>query len=193
MLLNIFQQFNWVDIFVVIVLFRIGYVSLKKGLPVEIFKLLGTLTATYLSLHYYSSISLFFQQHFFNKREPLLILEFFVFLGLVILGYLIFVFLRGIFYRFIKMEAVSYLNRWGGLVLGLIRGVLFVGLVIFMLVFSGINYFNVSAKHSFLGRRLFDIAPTTYSWLWNAVASKFMTAEKFNNKVTELQQGFAKK
>ena len=193
MLLNIFQQFNWVDIFVLILLFRIGYVSLKRGLPVEIFKLLGTLAATYLSLHYYSLISLFFQPRLFNKKEPWVILEFFVFLALVILGYFIFIFLRSIFYRFIKMEAVSYLNRWGGLVLGLIRGVLLVGLIIFILVFSGINYFRVSAKHSFLGRRLFDIAPTTYSWLWNAVASKFMTAEKFNNKVTEIQRGFAKK
>lgn len=193
MLLNIFQQFNWLDIFVVTVLFRIGYVSLKRGLPVEIFKLLGTLTATYLSLHYYSLISLFFQQRLFNQKGPLLILEFFVFLVLVILGYLIFVFLRSIFYRFIKMEAVSYLNRWGGLVLGLIRGVLFVGLIVFMLVFSGINYFTVSAEHSFLGRRLFDIAPATYSWLWNVVASKFMTAEKFNHRITEIQQGFLKK
>lgn len=191
--LNIFQQFNWIDIFVVILLFRIGYVSLKKGLPVEIFKLLGTLTATFLSLHYYFSISLFLQQRFFNKKEPLLILEFFVFLVLVISGYLIFVLLRNIFYRFIKMQAVSYLDKWGGLVLGTIRGVLLVSLIIFMLVFSGVNYFETRVKHSFLGRRLFNIAPATYSWLWNALVSKFMIGEEFNHKIAETQEGFIKK
>ncbi len=52
MLLNIIKQLNWVDIFVLIVLLRTAYISRKAGLPREFFKLLGTVLAIYLSLHF---------------------------------------------------------------------------------------------------------------------------------------------
>jgi len=193
MLINIIKQFNWVDIFVVIVVFRICYISLKNGLAKDFFKLLGTLTAIYISLHYYIVICDLLRKYMPVEKIPLEFLDFLVFTVLAILGYLVFVLLRSIFDCFIKMEAVPRLNKWGGLVSGILRSFLLAGLIIFMLAISSIGYLKKSTEDSYFGKRFFNIAPNTYSWLWNAVASKFMTAEKFNNKVTELQQGFAKK
>ena len=54
MIVEIIKQFNWVDIFVIILSVRVLYIAVKNGLPVELFKLLGTIAAIYLSLHYYT-------------------------------------------------------------------------------------------------------------------------------------------
>ncbi len=194
MFLSIVKQFNWVDILVVILLFRIGYIAIKNGLPAELFKLLGIISAIYLSLHYYTALSDWIRAHIAaEKKMPLEFLDFLVFLVLAILGYLIFVLLRSIFYRFIKMEAVPRLNKWGGLALGVARGFLLVGLVIFMLVISSISYLKNSVKNSYSGRQLFNVATSTYSWLWNAIASKFMPGEKFNRTILEVQENLAQK
>jgi uncharacterized membrane protein required for colicin V production len=193
MLLNIISQLNWVDLVIIILLFRIGYIAIKNGLSVEIFKLLGTILAIYASLHYYT-ITSDYVRSLINKEEvPLEFLDFLSFSVLAILSYLAFVLLRSIFYRFIKMEAVPRLNKWGGFVLGLGRAFLLVGLVVFALVISSVTYLRNSAAGSYSGRRLFNVAPSAYSWLWNSIASKFMSGEKFNKAIAEVQENFAQK
>jgi uncharacterized membrane protein required for colicin V production len=56
------QQFNWVDVFVVILLLRIIYCAIKNGIFIEFFKLLGMLLSCYLFLHYYTKLSVFFKR-----------------------------------------------------------------------------------------------------------------------------------
>jgi hypothetical protein len=63
----------------------------------------------------------------------------------------------------------------------------------YFLAISSINYLKSSLGESYLGSRFFSIAPQTYSWIWNVVTSKFVTTEKFNNTVIEVQESlFAK-
>ena len=194
MVLGILKQLNWFDVVVLILLFRIGYIALRSGLPIELFKLLGTVLAIYLSLHYYTAGSDFIRSRFAaDKKMPLEFLDFLVFLGLAISGYLILVLLRSVFYRFLKLEAVDRLNKWGGFLLGIARGMLVSGLIIFMLVISSISYLRMSVRSSYLGIRFFKVAPNTYSWLWNNLASKFMAQEKFNKTILEVQDSFVKK
>ncbi len=188
MLLDIIKQFNWLDILLIIILFRMGYISMKTGIPVVFFKLLGTLVAVYLSLHYYTNLSgLLAQRLPVNKEKmPLELLNLLSFIFLAIAGYLILLPPRVVFSRFIKMEATPNLNKWGGLVLGIARGFLLVGLVTFMLVISGSGYLKKSVTNSYLGRRAFYVAPNTYTWLWNKITSKFMTGEKLNEAIPSL-------
>jgi len=186
MQLETIRQFNWVDIFVVILLLRIGYIALKSGLTIELFKLLGIILATYLSLHYYISWAGFMQGLGAMKKIPLEFLSFVSFLTLAVLGYLVFVVLRSLFYRFIKMEAVPNLNKWGGFILGIARGILLVSLIMFILAISPIGYFKNSVNGSYLGKRIIKFSPTTYSLIWNNLASKFMAKEKFNEAVLEV-------
>ena len=53
------KQINWVDIFAVILLIRVCYISIKTGFLTEIFKLLGTVCAILLACHYYVRVSIF--------------------------------------------------------------------------------------------------------------------------------------
>jgi uncharacterized membrane protein required for colicin V production len=181
--LDILNQFNWIDILVVIILFRIGYVALRSGFSAEIFKLLGIIAAIYLSLHYYTVWADSFQRVAVLKFIPVEILIPISFLLLVIVGYMFFVFLRGIFYRFLKLEASPNLNKWGGFLLGVARGILTVSLIICFFTISGIGYLNKSVNSAYSGKPLFEIAPTVYTQLWENITSKFIPQEKFNNSI----------
>jgi hypothetical protein len=106
---------------------------------------------------------------------------------LAITGYLLFVILRLAILKFINMEPIPKLDKWGGLVLGITRAFLLTSLIIFTLLISTIAYFKKSVVNSYSGEYLSKIAPSVYTGLWDGVASKFMTKEKFNQTVTEVQ------
>lgn len=190
MSLEIIRQLNWVDFVAIILIFRICYASLKSGVPAEFFKLLGTICAIYLALQYYTFFSdwVIGRLNINISREgvPLDFMDFVCFVLLAISGYLAFMSLRILFCRFIKMEAVPQLNKWGGLVFGIVRGFLLVSLIIFALAISTIGYLRNSVIGSSLSRRLYKIAPATYSWLWDNITSKFMRNEKFNKTIIEV-------
>lgn len=190
MLTDIIKQFNWLDILVIIILFRIGYISIKTGVPVEFFKLLGTLATIYLSLHYYTTLADWIVQRtpLAKEKAPLEFLDFVSFVFLAIVGYFIFISLRIVFSRFIRMEATPNLNKFVGLALGIARGILLAGLITFMLVISSSSYLRNSVIDSYLAKRMFKVAPNTYSWLWNKVASKFVSGEKLNETILEVQK-----
>jgi uncharacterized membrane protein required for colicin V production len=183
-----------VDLFVIIAFVRICYVAFKTGFTIELFKLLGTLLAIFISMQYFTIISdTFIRRPVATEKIPLEFIDFVSFLILVISGYTIFVFLRSVFYRFIKMEAAPNLQKWGGLILGVLRALLCVSLIIFMLVISSFQYTKISVQDSYSGKSLFKIAPATYAWLWNNVTSKFINNEKFNKAILEIQDDFAQK
>lgn len=190
MLLDVLKRLNWIDFFVVILILRTGYIAMKNGFSIELFKLLGTVLATYLSLHYYLIFSDYIGKPIGVNNIPLEYLTSLIFIVLAILGYLVFVVLRNVFYRFIEMEAVPNLNQWGGLILGLARGVLLVSLIIFILVTSPLGYLKDSVAVSYSGKRLFKITPSVYTSLWNNIASKFITQEKFNKAILEIPKDF---
>lgn len=193
MLLDILKQINWVDIGVLILAVRVCITATKNGFPIELFKLSGTLSAVYLSLHYYTIVSDHIVDWFaLDKRFPLEFLDFIVFILVAIGGYSIFVLLRSIFGKFLKTEAVSALNKWGSLILGMARALLLASLIIFSMFISSAGYLRNSAKTSYLGKRLFVICPNTYSWLWYGITSKFAIGEKFNNNITSVNEEFWK-
>ena len=193
MLLNILKQINWVDIFILIIIVRICYVSVKTGFPIELFKLIGTLAAIYLSLHYYLVLSNNIKNWLYlGDKLPFEFLQFVVFSLLALGGYCFFVLIRSIFYRFLKMEAVSTLNKWGSLILGVARAIFLASLIMFMLVISSVGYFNNSVKASYLGKMIFVVSPNTYTWIWNAVISKFASGENYNKAITSINEDFIK-
>ena len=192
MLLPIIKQFNWIDILVIILFVRICYIGVKTGFPTELFKLLGTLLSVYLALHYFTVVSDFLVQRFRVKDTmPLEFLDFLMFVLLSCIGYAVFLVLRLVFARWMKMEAVPKLNQWGGFFVSIARGALVSGLVVFTMEICTISYVRDSVRHSYAGERVFTIAPATYSWIWNHCMSKFMIQDKFNQTVSETQQKFS--
>jgi len=184
-ILDFLKQFNWIDIFILILFLRIAYISLKNGLPAEFFKILGTLSAVYLSLHYYTYFANFFTAPLGVKNPAVEPLGFIFIIILAAVGYVFFVFLRLLLCRFITAEITPNLSRWGGLVVGAGRAFLLSSLVLFIFLKFSVSYFKKSINDSFSGKYIVEVAPTTYSWFWHSIISKFRTNEKFNKSVLD--------
>jgi uncharacterized membrane protein required for colicin V production len=188
---SVIQRFNWVDIFVIILLFRICYIAFKTGFVPEFFKLLGTLLAIYVAMHYYTGLSDFLGGRFgLDKKMPLDFLDFICFISLAIISYLVGILFRQAFCRLIKLETVPRLNMWGGFVIGIARAVLLAGLFTFIISISTVKYLHDKVADSYFGVSLIKVAPQTYSSVWYGFMSKFTPAEKFNKTILEVQNNF---
>jgi len=193
MILEVLAQFNFLDYIILIIFFRICYIAAKVGLGVEIFKFLGVIFSIYFALHYYTVLAELIQGRFLPKTLPLEFLDFIIFLLLIIAVYLCFVGFRGILSRFIQLDAIPKINQFLGLILGIGRGFLFIGLLTFALVISSVTYFNSSVKHSYLASKAITIAPQAYNWLWSNIFSKFSAQEKLNSSVIQALDKFERK
>lgn len=189
MIIDFFRQINWIDIFVVILLFRVCYVSTKSPILVELLKLSGTIFAIYLSLHYYPAFSDFLHDLTGFPSDSLYFLSFSI---LAIVGYMLFVALRLLILRFIKKQELSGLDRCGSAVLGAFRAFLLTGLLIFMLGLWGLAYLKESINSSFSGRGFFNVAPNTYSFFWNNITAKFSAGEGFNKNIEEVERNLSR-
>ena len=188
-MIDIIKQFNWLDIAVIVLFLRVAFVALKSTLFKEFFKLLGTICAIYAGLQYYTALSDFIQGNFAVDKYHVG-LDFLDFIScsiLVIVGYSAFVVLRVAISRIFHMEPIPNIDRFGSMSLGLIRAFLFVSLLIFLLACSTISYIKRSIAVSYSGSYLINIAPKVYQGIWEAVGSKFMAHEKFNDTVLEVQ------
>ena len=188
MLENI-KQLNWVDLLVLILLIRIGYITFKTGFSLEIFKFTGTIVAIYFACHYYSRISGFLSNQLFQgEATGLDFLNVVIFSLLAGLFYFIFVIIRALFALVIRIEAVSLLNRWGAFFIGMVRGLFFVGMLLFILSLSNISYLKNSVFVSYSGLKLSRLTPRVYTSLWNSIASRFVNEAAFNKDPFEVVQ-----
>jgi len=154
-------KFNWVDIFFVILLFRIGYIGFKNGLLPEFFRLLGLFLAFILSFNNYILASDFLAKH---ARLTGLKAEITGFTAIFLIALLFFKLLAVIASKLLgNSENVSFANKAVGLMLGLARGVLLTGLVYILFIHSPVNYFYKSAKEkSFSAPYASLVAPFAY-------------------------------
>ncbi len=187
MISSIIKYINWVDICLVILLFRICYIAVKNGFPQEVFKIFGVVAAVYFPMHYYTVLAGAIRGVFGLQGNALGSLEFFIFVTLVVLIYLVFVVLQKLFSKALKVEALPTLNKWGGFILGLTRTLLLASLLMFILLLSGSGFFDKGVKESYSGKYVAGIAPAVYSSLWHGIFSKFFAGEKFNDNVLEVQ------
>lgn len=182
-------KLKWFDFFIIILLIRTCYIAVKCGIIIEIFKTLGLILAIFLSLHFYTFVSESLNARFFISVIPLEFLDFLVFVLLAICGYFAFLILRMTFLRLVKTEAISLFNKWGGLTLGILRGILLIGLVTYALVISSVVYLKTSVNNSYFGKTSLSIAPSVYRGLWTVIVSKFSAKDSYNQYVDETKDG----
>lgn len=180
-------KLKWFDFFIIILLLRTCYIAVKCGIIIEIFKTLGLILAIFLSLHFYTAVSESLNARFSMSAIPLEFLDFLVFVILAICGYFAFLILRMTFSRLVKTEAVSLFNKWGGLTLGILRGILLIGFVTYALVISSVIYLKTSVNNSYFGKTTLGIAPSVYRGLWEVIVSKFSAKDSYNQYVDETE------
>jgi len=185
-ILDLSRQLNWVDIVVFIVFLRLSFISVKQGLGMEFFKFSGTFLGLYLCLHYYFSLAKYLNGFSASKDFPGVTIELLAYSLLFFFGYLFIWSLRYLTFRFMSAEIDPQLSRWGGLAFGLLRALFLSSLVLFALVLTKAEYFKDSVRYSFSGNSVSQVAPATYTFIWESIVSKLNFGEKYNSAVLDV-------
>lgn len=153
---EILSRINWVDIVILILLFRISYVGFNRGLGSEIIPFLGILIALIVSLHYYSKWGNFITKH---TPIPIAFSQLLSFLGLIFVIKYIFHLLESLIAgKLVTINIASLYDNIGGLIIGAIRGILLVSLVLIALDIVPFDYIDYSInKKSLMGRKFLSI------------------------------------
>lgn len=164
-------RFNWVDIFFVTLLIRIGYIGFKNGILSEIFRSAGLFTAVIVSFSNYTILSQHLTNHArWTGAKPDVLSFLVIFFGILI----IFKILGSIVCRRGNNANISGINRAMALILSGARGILLISLIYVLFVNSPFGYLSRSTKErSFSGQYVAHIVPLVYrvgisSYPWKA-------------------------
>jgi membrane protein required for colicin V production len=156
---------NLLDIIILIPLLWFGYNGYKKGLIIEIASLAAFILGLYFAF-YFSNFTAGYLKQFFNIQPRYMAAVSFIatFIGVVILVLT----LAKILEKFINILMLGFLNKLGGAVFGMLKGALFLSIIIFV-----INYFDSghsvikpqAARQSIFYEPVESLAPMIYSKL----------------------------
>jgi uncharacterized membrane protein required for colicin V production len=186
--MGVFQQVNWIDLLVVILLIRSSYVGFTRGFGWELFRFVGYACTVLATIYYYETVSQAIGDYL-PVISPFANLISFASLFLIIL--FIFKFINVIIGRIIKIETLSVIEKFGGLLLGFFRGSIFTSLVLITLIFTHIPYFEKSIKErSYSGQLILKVVPFLYGKTAILIPPlKLGQKNEALSKLTNLQEG----
>ncbi len=159
------MSINLLDIILLIPLLWFGYNGYKKGLIIEIASLAAFILGLYFAF-YFSDFTAEYLKQFFNVDPKYMAAISFIvtFIGVVI----IVLTLAKVLEKFINILMLGFLNKLGGAVFGILKGALFLSILIFI-----INYFDTgrtiikpqAVKKSIFYKPVESLAPMLYSKL----------------------------
>lgn len=159
--MEIIRRINWVDLLVIILIIRISYVAFQEGLSHEIFPAIGSIVIIVLCLHYYERIGAFVSRNLFNMPADLS--NFLSFLVLAIIIGLIFKLLKALLDKIIKVEWHPFIERIGGLAVGLMRASIFASLILMIIALMPLSYLQWSIRdRSLIGMHFLRVGPSIY-------------------------------
>lgn len=183
--MEIISRINWVDVLVAIVMFRMSYVAFRDGLSHEIFPFFGAILVVVFSLHYYERIGSFISQNLANI--PVEISNFVSFLVLVIGLSLIVRLLRAVLDKIIKIEWHPAIEKFGGLVVGIMRAYIITGIILMAMALAPFSYLQWSIRdRSLTGRYILMAGPEIYARV-AGILPTIRVGEKAASKESMLQ------
>ena len=171
--MDIIAKINWVDVLIVIILVRIGYVALQDGLSHEIFPLIGAVATACISARYYSELALLVQS---ITGLSVQILDLLVFVLLIVGIGLIFKMARILVDILVKVTWHPLVEKFGGLIFGFLRASVVISVVLMMMSLMPFSYLHYSIKErSLSGPYFLKVVPEISSkiaWVFPATVKK---------------------
>ncbi len=159
--MEILSKANWVDILVLIIMFRISYVAFYDGLSHEIFPLIAIICSAVLSLRYYTDLAVYLSENLLHL--PIGLAEFLSFTVLIVGIGFIFKLIRAMLDKIIKVTWHPMVEKFGGLVVGIARASITTSIVLIMIALVPLSYLTWSVKErSLTGMYFLKIAPAIY-------------------------------
>lgn len=156
---------NLLDIILIIILAFFGYHGYRKGLIIEVTSLAAFILGLFFAFYFSDVTAGILKQYFTIQEKYMAAIAFIV----TFIAVLFIVLLVGkILEKFIDILLLGFVNKLAGGVFGILKGALFLSIIIFVF-----NYFD--PNHSFINQKAKDesvlyepiesIAPALYSWL----------------------------
>ncbi|MBN2395498.1 MAG: CvpA family protein, partial [Candidatus Atribacteria bacterium] len=121
---------NWIDVTILIIILFNIFLGYRRGVIAEVLTLVGLVTAIFVSIFWYTDLSLFLMKQFQWDQTLLNILSFIVIFVFVII---VFRLMENILKRITALLLLNWINNLGGAFFGLIRGSVIVSLLLFLL------------------------------------------------------------
>lgn len=172
---------NAIDIAILVVIVVFAVKGLIRGLVIEVFTLAGLLVGYIAALREMGTLSGFLGKHI---QLPELVLNIVAFLVIFLAIVLIFRWIAGALKRIMKWTFIGWLDRGGGILFGILKGLLIASLL--LLVFSAIPFsdeMNTRQDESFLYEPVRSVAPAVFNFVKHA----FPQTQDFYE---EIRQGF---
>lgn len=180
MLMDFIKSFDWVDILLVCVCLRAVFVGFKTGFITEFFKTTGLIFAIFVTLHYFSMLTVLVsaQVKFFELPTVAIL----VFLALWFVVTYVFKLIREGLMMVFSIQAHPAVDKWGGAFLSLLRGVVVASMVFYVILLS-YNPDVIRVAQDSLARQAVSHLPTgIYAGIFNGFVVKFFPGEKISNE-----------
>ena len=174
------QHLNWIDLLVAAFVARAIYIGIKRGFVVELFKLVGTIAALYITLHFCTVFSKILHEKLHLQVALSDILSFGFLWGTITLTAKL---VRDTLLMLVHIEPQGILNKWGGLVLSIFRGILLASLTLVYLEVTNVESFQKYIRDSVTGKRLVRIAPDMYEGCNDGFIVKYFPKEELNKSI----------
>ena len=191
MLKEIGNFINLADILVALIFVRTIWIGLIKGLSSEFFKVLNVFVTSFIALHYFTALAVFFGKHL---SIPLVQLELLAFI--VIWGVITFIFriVREAWVVSVNPEGKVILGqRIGGIILAIPRVGLISGLLFFMIFLSGNPFLNRQVRNSWLGFHFQDTSFRVYDLFYDGFIHKVFPNEEKNPALLKVKDRYKPK
>lgn len=139
--MEILKSINWLDIIVVLLLIRGVYLGVRNGLTAELFRFIGTVLTLTLAVQWYSQVA---DILIANLTLPAWLSQFLCFVAIAQLVRVIFKYGLTLILKILNIQFIPQLEKVGGGVTGLGRGVLVAGISILVLSFFPSAYITES-------------------------------------------------
>lgn len=165
MSLETLSRINWVDILAIIILFRITYVGFLLGVGAQIVYFLSLFFILITSLSCYDKPAVVLSE---RLGLPVSMSEFLSFLCIFLFLFI----LTKIILKFVptmRPEGLIAIEQIGGVALGLLRGIMFLGIMLILIMLLPVKGISKSVKHSALGIPILKFNLSIYANTINAV------------------------
>jgi uncharacterized membrane protein required for colicin V production len=184
MLTQFFLSINWVDVALAVAFARIVFVSVKTGFIAELCRVLGTIIAVFVTLHWYSWVATAIGKKISLSPHILQLITFILLWAIILL---IMRFVRIGLMMLFKVETTHKgFDQYAAGVLSVGRGLLVCSLIIYAIFLTHHKALTGMAHKSWSNQIVGRAAVKTYGFLHNHVIGKIFPASQYNNAIEEI-------
>jgi len=167
-------KMHWIDLGILIILVLFIFFGFRKGLLHEILGLIGLIAAFFCSIQFGERGSPLLQRLFGLSSSFAGVLSYLIiFIGVLLLFYS----LSALVSRLIRATPLALIDRVGGMVLGLLKGSLFLSMLLLVLASSPLSpKITKKLEGSVAVLRIRQVAPLVYGWvkdIWPSAKSLY--------------------